>query len=344
MDEAIFYNAIAISALGSYGEIKKIKKGKSTWKDAFEALEPGDAPLPDPLTEWDRLKRSGIELILSEEKRYPKILNEISHPPFAIYIKGNIAALRANKINLAIIGTRRASAEGKELSTRFARTLSGRGSTIISGLAFGIDGAAHQGCLEAEGTTIAVLARGLDEIYPQSNASLAKKILEADGALISEYPLNEPPLPYRFIERNRIISGLSQGVLVIEAPEGSGSLATARFALEQNRDVFVTPGNIFQSNFKGSHALIRQGATLVTDPDDILEAYGLEKTAAKKKRNIPSSTEETLILMVLEGSDSPADVDKIIQMTRLEPRIVNTTITFLLLKQFIKEVEGGYTI
>lgn len=344
MNEALFYNAVAIHALGSYGTIKKIKRGHASWEEAFNALEPGDVPIPDPFAAWNRLQNLGIDVVLASEERYPKILNEIPHPPFGIYIKGSLDALTINTINLAIIGTRRATAEGKELSKQFGFKLAQHGFTIISGLAFGIDGTAHQGCLSAGGTTIAVFACGLENIYPRSNARIAEKILETGGALISEYPLGEPPLPYRFLARNRIISGLSRGVLVIEAPEGSGSLATARFALEQNRDVFVTPGNVSHSNFKGSHELIRQGATLVTSPDDILEAYEIETSSTTKKKNMPSSTEETLILMVLESSSTVLDVDKIIQLTRLEPRIVNQTITFLLMKQFIKEVEGGYTI
>jgi DNA processing protein len=344
MDEKIFYNAIAIHLLGSYSAIKKIKNGRATWQKAFEALEAIDTPIPDPEASWENLKKWDVDLVLSSEERYPQILNEIPHPPFGIYVKGSLAAIQKNDINLAIIGTRRASTEGKELAKRFGYELAQHGPTIISGLAFGIDAAAHQGCLDASGTTIAVFARGLDEIYPRSNVALAAKILETGGAFISEYPLGEAPLPYRFLERNRIISGLSQGVLVIEAPDGSGSLATARFALEQNRDVFVTPGNISYSNFKGSHELIRQGATLVTAPEDILEAYGIKKNIPLKKKNIPSSIEETLIMMVLDGSSKAVDVDKIIELTRLEPRIVNQTITLLLIRQFIKEVEGGYTI
>lgn len=344
MDETLFYNAVALHVLGSYSAIKKAKTGHGTWRSAFDALEPGNAPIPDPLKAWELLKKHKIELLLTSDERYPKILNEIPHSPFALYIKGSLAAFSANKINLAIIGTRHATGEGKALAREFSRVLAAHGLTIISGLAFGIDAAAHEGCLDTSGTTIAVFACGLDNIYPHSNARLAEKILATGGALVSEYPIGEPPLPYRFIERNRIISGLSQGVAVIEAPDGSGSLATARFALEQNRDVFVTPGNISHENFKGSHELIRQGATLVTSADDILEAYEIKKDGAKKKKNIPSSQEEALVLMVLEGSSTAVDVDKIIQMTRLEPRIVNKTITFLLLKEFIKEADGGYTI
>jgi DNA processing protein len=346
MEEKYFFNAVAIHLLGSYGAIKKAKRGHATWKETFETLiiEKTENPSCDPRIAWGELEKMNINLALSSEQKYPKILHEIPHAPFALYIKGSQEVLTSSLLNLAIIGTRRATPEGKELAKNFAHILASHNCTIISGLAFGIDAAAHQGSLDAGGTTIAVFARGLDEIYPQSNVRLAEKIIEQGGALVSEYPPGEPPLPYRFIERNRIISGLSQGVIVIEAPDGSGSLATARFALEQNRDVFVTPGNVSHSNFKGSHELIRQGAVLVTSPEDILESYGMKSTAPKKKKHIPASTEESLIMMVLDGSSTACDVDKIIQMTRLEPQIANRALSFLLLRNLIKESGGGYTI
>jgi DNA processing protein len=346
MEEKYFFNAVAVHLLGSYSAIKKAKRGYDTWREAFEGLQRKGSNPCDPRIAWERLQKMDMDmdLILSSEQGYPKILHEIPHAPFGLYVKGNKEAIDSQSLALAIIGTRHATPEGKELAKNFAHKLASHGCTIISGLAFGIDAVAHQGCLDGGGITVAVFARGLDEIYPQSNARLAEKIFEQGGALVSEYPIGEPPLPYRFIERNRIISGLSQGVVVIEAPDGSGSLATARFALEQNRDVFVLPGNVSHANFKGSHELIRQGAVLVTSPEDILESYGMENAAPKKKKHIPASTEETLIMMVLEGSSTPCDVDKIIQMTRLEPRIVNRTITFLLMKDFIKEMPGGYTI
>jgi DNA processing protein len=156
--------------------------------------------------------------------------------------------------------------------------------------------------------------------------------------------LGESPLPYRFIERNRIISGLSRGVLVIEAPAGSGSLATARYALDQNRDVFVVPGNILLNNFKGSHELIRQGATLVVSAHNILESYDITPPPISMASYPDATLEEMLILKALAKLAVPTDVDKIIEITRLEPRIASLTISFLLIKDFIKEVDGKYRI
>ena len=162
--------------------------------------------------------------------------------------------------------------------------------------------------------------------------------------LVSEYPPGEAPLAYRFIERNRIMSGISRGVLIVEAPESSGALATARYAVEQNRDVFVVPGAITSTHFTGSHALIRQGAELVTSPDDILDAYDIDKKKMAVASAGASSPEETLILKALADISAPADVDKLIALTKLEPRVVNQALSFLLLRGIIKETDAGYTI
>ena len=252
--------------------------------------------------------------------------------------------MSANPLTLAIVGTRRASADGKKTARDFARELACAGFTIASGLAFGIDAAAHEGCLDAGGVTVAVLAGGLDSVYPLSHEALAQKILAHGGAIISEYPPGEEPFGYRFIERNRLISGISRAVLIVEAPESSGALATARYAVEQNRDLFVVPGAIAAANFKGSHTLIRQGAELVTSPDEILEAYDIVKKEKAVAQRRGESPEEILILEALETISAPADVDKIITMTRLEPRIVNRTLSFLILRGIVKETGGGYTI
>ena len=213
----------------------------------------------------------------------------------------------------------------------------------MSGLAFGVDAAAHEGCLDAGGKTIAVLACGLANIYPKNNDVLAKKIVATGGTIISEYPPDMPAYKVRFLERNRIVSGLSKGALVIEAPERSGSLATARFAFEQNREVFVIPGPISHPNFRGSHALIRQGAELVTQPEDVLESCGItkEKEAAMPFAGTP---EEKAVMQFLATCAVPADIDKITEATKLEPHIANQTVSFLLIKGAIKEVGPGYVI
>jgi DNA processing protein len=341
MNEALFYHAIAVAAQGDPRAAKKYRAGAESWEAAYCTLKEYGVPLPNPQEAYEGLDRLGIQLIMSSQKEYPEPLRHISHSPFGIYVRGT---LNTNNLTLAIVGTRRASVDAKKTARAFACELATAGFTIASGLAFGIDAAAHEGCLDAGGATVAVLAGGLDTIYPHSHTALAHRILENGGALISEYPPGEEPFPYRFIERNRIISGISRGVLIVEAPDSSGSLATARYAVEQNREVFVIPGAVGANGFKGSHALIRQGAELVTSPDDILSAYSVDKKAHIVAHAATTSVEETLILKALADTSTAADVDKLITLTKLEPRIVNQTLSFLLVRGIIKESEGGYTI
>jgi DNA processing protein len=339
MQAAHFYNAIAIALESDYRSIAKIHEQYGSWEKAYIHLA-GTMAVPDPLVAWEGLIRAGIHLTLLEDPAYPQLLAEIPHPPFALYSRGSLA--RDSFLSFAIVGTRRATPEGRATARRFARELAQANFSIMSGLAFGIDCATHEGCLESGGSTVAILANGLDSVYPSTNGPLAEKILASGGMVISEYPPGSPPLPYRFLERNRIVSGLSRGVLVIESPIKSGSLATARFALEQNRDLFVVPGSIAHPNFFGSHALIRQGAELVTKPQEILEAYGVGREEDEEKEYEGASNEEKLILHALYESSVPIDVDKIIFLTKLEPRIANRTITFLLVKNIIKESGSGY--
>lgn len=182
--EKIFYNAVWNAVGCSHREIAKLKSGADTWEEVFKKLNRAEAR--DPETEWIKLEKSGIRLIFSEEPRFPELLREIYWPPFGIYVKGEIEFLKNTTV--AIVGTRKATEDGLELARQFGRELAEAGVTIVSGLAFGIDSRAHKGCLDANGKTAAVLARGLDEIYPKSNERLADEILSAGGALISEYP------------------------------------------------------------------------------------------------------------------------------------------------------------
>jgi DNA processing protein len=348
MNEAPYYHALAIATQSGYATIKKYRAmGGGSWEVAFHAFQKkARAPLPDPRETYERMASLGIRLVLAEQKEFPEALRHIPYPPFGIYLCGGATPAAPT---IAIVGTRRASADGKKTARSFARALAAAGCTIASGLAFGIDAAAHEGALDAgggntRGATVAVLAGGLDAVYPHSHRGLAERILASGGTLISEYPPGVAPLAYRFIERNRIMSGISRGVLIVEAPESSGALATARYAAEQNREVFVVPGSISATNFKGSHALIRQGAELVTSPDDILEEYGVDKKKNAVARADASSPEEIVILKALAEVGAPADVDKLIALTKLEPRTVNQALSFLLIRGIVKELNGGYTI
>ncbi len=370
----MYYHALATALLGDHGAIEKARRGYACWEDAYAAFgrRPGNAgtplpagmrPLPPhPERLAETTERAGIRIILKEDPLFPKQLREIPRPPHALYVKGNADTAGTDDRNgiglLAIVGTRQATPEGKSLARRFGRTLSARGFGIVSGLAFGIDAAGHEGCLEGRGgPAIAVLAGGLGEVHPKGNRALAERIIRERGALISEYPPNEAPLPRRFIERNRIISGLSKGIVVVEAPERSGALATARFAFEQDRDLFVLPGNALAGHYRGSNLLIKQGAALVTSPEDILESYGIvikkvgpaQDGYAEWKRCAGTLTgEESEVLDAIArecaAHGTAVDVDKISAAAKLEPRIVNRTLTFLVLKGLIQEDADGFSL
>jgi len=218
------------------------------------------------------LEDSANHVVTLADSTYPAQLLQIADPPPLLYVKGRVELL--SRQSVAIVGSRNATAQGTANAEAFARTLSAAGLTVVSGLALGIDAAAHRGGLASDGSSVAVLGTGADIVYPAKNRALAHE-LAAQGALVSEYPLGMSPLPANFPRRNRIISGLAQGCLVVEAATDSGSLITARLAAEQGREVFAIPGSIHSPLTKGCHALIKQGAKLVESAADILEELKL---------------------------------------------------------------------
>ncbi len=219
-----------------------------------------------PARAW--LENANNHIVTLGDSHYPQALLNIPDPPLLLYVKGNCTLLNRNA--LAIVGSRKATPQGINNAEAFAKSLSNAGLCIISGLAHGIDAAAHQGALSGPGSSIAVVGTGLDRVYPAANRELAH-VLASQGALISEFPLGTPPVASNFPRRNRIISGMSIGCLVVEASIQSGSLITARLAMEQGRDVFAIPGSIHSPQSKGCHALIKQGAKLIETSQDILE-------------------------------------------------------------------------
>lgn len=335
MDDAYWYHPVAMHYRGSHTALARVRTRHATWRAAWEALSPTERPDPD--REAQRLSESGINLLVLHSSEYPALLQEISYAPFGIYVRGTLPEPSAP--HMAIVGTRKATPEGTRTARVFARALAERGCPIVSGLALGVDAAAHEGALESHGTTVAVLGNGVDAPHPKTNARLADRILLSHGALVSEYPPGTPALPHHFLERNRIVSGVTRGTLVIEAPERSGSLATARFALEQNRNVYVVPGPIRHPHFAGSHALIKKGATLVTDPADILEDLGIATASSHTL-----TPEEALILQTLKNTSHPLSLDSIIEITHLEARCASTATTMLVLAKTIIETDTGYTV
>ncbi|MBI3459231.1 DNA-protecting protein DprA [Candidatus Azambacteria bacterium] len=283
-----------------------------------------------------------MKIIKLEDQNYPPLLKEIFNPPQKLYLEGDFIESDFEKL-IAIVGTRKFSSYGKEAAIYFAENLARAGLTIVSGLARGIDTFAHQSALEVGGRTIAVLGSGLSNIYPSENKQLARNIIKS-GVLVSEFEPDEGPLPYHFPQRNRIIAGLSKATLVIEAPIKSGSLITARFALEQNREVFCVPGSIFSNNSEGTNYLISEGAKLVSDYREILREFGIE-TEDKIVKPIFKNQEENLIYEIILDSDQAISVDEIIKISRLTPQLVNATISMLELTDVIKDLGGGkYTV
>ncbi|MDO8557370.1 MAG: DNA-processing protein DprA [Candidatus Jorgensenbacteria bacterium] len=276
--------------------------------------------------------------ITANDALYPPLLREIPGAPQKLYYRGEIP--RAWTHTVAIVGTRKATRDGILTAREIARDLASRGVLIISGLALGIDAAAHEGALAGGGKTYAVLANGLDTIYPPSHESLARQILETGGCIFSEYPEGTPSYPSQFLERNRIVSGLSLATVVIEAPERSGALVTARNAIEQGRDVFIIPGPVHHSNYRGSHFLVREGARLVTSAEDIIRDLGIE---AQKK--LPEfSSEQVKVFSVIKEQKVPLDVDRIAELVTLEPHVVQSALTFLSLEGYIEEASGKFCI
>lgn len=213
------------------------------------------------------MKRNNIDIVTIEDQEYPQVLKEIYDPPISIYIRGNKQILNGKSIG--IVGCREATQYGKSAAKYFAYNLAKKGINIVSGLAKGIDSYSHIGTICGKGKTIAVVGNGLDIVYPKENVELAEEIIKTGGAIISEYPLGTKPDKMNFPARNRIISGMSEGIIVVEAKEKSGTLITVDFALEQGRNVFVVPGNINSINSVGTNELIKQGARLVTTYNDI---------------------------------------------------------------------------
>lgn len=286
------------------------------------------------------------QLISFADAAYPPYFREISQPPFICYVYGNMQLLQ--KPQIAIVGSRNASLNGRRTATQFAATLSQLGIVITSGLALGIDSAGHQGALSVAGETIAVLGTGIDIIYPRQNRKLAEAIIANNGCLLTEYPLQTPPRAQHFPKRNRLISALSEAVLVIEAGLQSGSLSTAYQALSQNKDILVVPGSIQHPNYSGSHALLKQGAALIESVQDILEASNFLQKSIKTDHTNNLAKNKTMTLTkelqyLLQCIDfNITTIDAIIQESGVPLERLGALLLQLEISGTIKKVMGGY--
>jgi len=288
---------------------------------------------------------SGQSVITLADANYPPGLLQIADPPLLLYVRGNPALLAANA--LAVVGSRNATAQGVQHAGRFSEELSWAGITIVSGLALGIDAAAHAGGLAGPGSTVAVIGTGVDLDYPQRNRALAQRIAEG-GCIVSEYALGTPPLAANFPRRNRLISGLSRAVLVVEAAARSGSLITARMAAEQGRDVFAIPGSIHAPLSKGCHQLIRQGAKLVETTQDILDELPDWPSLPKQQAVVPATSsrvmeelDATSQHLLLSLGHDPVDADTLAQRCGLDAAALAGSLLTLELQGWVELLPGA---
>lgn len=289
----------------------------------------------DPQAELERVLRRGFDVFCWDYSGYPANLRTIPQPPPVLYVRGRLE--ERDELAVAIVGTRRASTYGREVARELGAELGRHGVTVVSGLALGVDAIAHQAALDAGGRTIAVLGSGVDQIYPATNRRLALQIIE-QGALVSEYPMGTRPEASNFPPRNRIISGLSLAVIVVEAGKRSGALITASFAADQSRDVFAVPGSILSPGSDGCNRLIRDGAIPVTSTSDLLERLQLATASAQQEARVavPASPVEEMILQHI--STEPQHMNEIVRAAPLETSEVSSLLAMMELKGLVRQV------
>ncbi len=290
--------------------------------------------------EMDRIGRANASLLTPEDADYPALLKHLPDPPLTLYCRGEIT--EQDGLALAIVGTRKATPYGRDAAAFFARELALQGVTIVSGLAHGIDAAAHRAALDAGGRTIAVLGCGIDRVYPSDHAELTRQIA-MHGAVISEFPVGSKPEARHFPRRNRIISGMSLGVLIAEAPQKSGALITAMTAADQGREVFAVPGSIFGAAHGGSNRLIQDGAKLVITVEDILDELNIVQRNVEARvitRQIaPSGAKEAALVRYL--SAEPLPIDELVRQSGMPAAEVLSTLTLLELQGYVEDDGRG---
>jgi DNA processing protein len=344
---------VALTAFRPFGSVRmsRLARRFTTMERAFSAsaLELTEAGIEpeiasrflqerihiDPDALFRELEVHGVRAVTVRDEIYPPLLKQIYDPPAVLFVRG--ALPDPNRKHLAVVGARKISDYGKRVVDDLIEPVARAGVVIVSGLAYGVDSAAHDATLRADGTTLAVLGSGVDHesIYPSQNRALASRILAKGGALLCEFPLHTPPLKQNFPFRNRIIAGLCHGTLVIEAAIKSGSLITARSAMDSNRDVYAVPGSIHSLLSEGPHELIKNGATPVTKPEDI---FGIEPMPEPVSSYQPANEEETLIWSRL--SRMPIHVDELIRSTQMPTPKLLSTLTLMEMKGGIRH-EGG---
>ncbi len=327
-----YYGDIALAWQSNSGELRAIGLDKRSVENLVKVREQVDLE-----AELDKLHRLKVSVLTWESPDYPRLLQSIADPPPVLYVRGQL--ISQDEWALAVVGTREATTYGKECTRLLVSGLAQNGITVVSGLAYGIDTEAHQTAISTGGRTVAVMGCGLDIIYPSENKKLSQAIIE-HGAIVSEYPLGTKPESGNFPRRNRIISGLSLGVLFVEGSIQSGARITADFALEQGREVFAVPGSILRRGGSGPNLLIQNGAKLVTQVNDILEELNLTMVAqhAEARAIIPGNEVEATLLKQL--SSDPIHVDDLGQVTGLTASEIASTLTLMELKGLVRQVGG----
>ena len=346
--------------IGSFGSAGEVFRASPKTLSQTTGLRPalagaiasfsGRAPV---LEEIDKLDRLGITLIPLEEASYPELLRHISDPPPFLYVRGSLSSGEVRSV--ALVGSRRASAYGRRISRKIARDLARMGGCVVSGMARGIDTEAHKGALDGGGKTVAVLGCGVDVLYPPENGDLYRAILET-GAIVSEFPPGTQPKPAHFPVRNRVISGLSRAVVVLEGTDRSGSLITAGFALDQGREVFALPGPVDSTRSAGPHRLIRDGAALIRSAADIFDELGLEAETPSLEQLVEAGPERGgrrgstgplphgagAVIRTL--SDEPIHIDDIVGKSGIPPSEVLTVLLALELEGVVEQRPGKWFV
>lgn len=348
-DQKKFLNALLlVDGVGNV-TLRKMKTGFQNWESAWHASEAElrHYDLPDRAIgalakrsairvdeEFEKLRKNDVWMLCEDDAEYPPLLRQIPNAPAALYGRGTKTF---PELGIGVVGTRRHTAYGARVTEMLSRDLARAGVAVISGLASGIDTIAHRATLEAHGHTIAVLGSGMDKhlLFPPENHGLASRIIAEGGSIISEYPMGTPPLKQHFPMRNRIISGIAKGVVVVEARERSGALITARFALEQNREVFCVPGSILTPTSYGPNMLIREGAACINSAQDMLDELGIDYTDKKPRANEQHTEYEEKILSLLE---SPHTVDELKQKVSLSAGDIISLVSMLELKGLIHDI------
>lgn len=348
-----FSNAPGIGPIKLQKLIKTFGSAKNAWETSAEDLEQVLKPALtkkfisfkkefDLTAYQEKLKKQKISFVCLVDKEYPQLLKQILNPPIVLYAKGNIKLL--NSKCLAIVGTRHVTSYGRQITEMFSKYLSESGLTIVSGMAFGVDGVAHKACLESGGATIAVLGNGVDQAFPRENEKLYEEILDKKGLVLSELPPGEPPSIGSFPARNRIVAGLSLGVLVTEGASDSGSLITAKFGLEFGRKVFAIPGPITSQLSAAPLGLIEKGAKLVISPHDVVKDLGFKiNDLRKNEKEFKNLSKDELTILGLIQNE-PLGFDEIARELGVNSSKLGTLLSIMEIKGFINNSGGKYSI